>query len=153
MVDFTAGLLDVLMELGFGQASPGDRWRNSSAKLTMLGKALAESTAPNWVDAPAQDPHDNGNALFQMDVDSDDDNVPDFSVPLDLASATEFPDSTSFAGPSTSTSAIAPATDGAGDLATAAEIQHLKRELKRTRRSLKVLKTMQRMSFTLNFIH
>jgi hypothetical protein len=170
VVDFTAGLIDILMELGFGQALPSDRWRNSSAKLAALGKALAESTPPSWVDPPSRDPR-TGDAnmlgLEVMDVDSEDDDNQSFSVPLDLASTNQLSASTSpSAGPSASTSTITPlhqvtaAADDAshqalpaGNVASAAQIQHLQRELKRTRRTLKALKNSQHMSFVLHLIH
>jgi hypothetical protein len=169
VVDFTAGLTDILMELGFGQALPSDRWRNSSAKLATLGKALAESTPPSWVDPPARDPRIGDVDLLGMDVmdaDSEDDGNLSFSVPLDLAT-NQFSASTSpSAGPSASTSAITPlhqviaAADSAshqalpaGNVASAAQIEHLQRELKRTRRTLKALKNSQRMLFALHSIH
>jgi len=155
VVDFTAGLMDILMELGFGQTLPGDRWRHSSTMLTALAKALGESTPPNWVNPPTRDQHAkiqmlvDGKILLTMDDDSEDEGNPSLSVPLDLAGANEF------AGPSTSTLVTAPghlvpdAVDGvspqglpAGNAATAAEVQHLRTLLKRTRRSLKIARSM-----------
>ena len=112
VVDFTSGLMDILMELGFGQALPSDRWQNSSAKLATLGKALAESTPPSWVDTPTRDPcpgDANMLGLEVMDVNSKDDDNLSFSVPLDLASTNQLSTSTSpSASPSASTSTILP---------------------------------------------
>jgi hypothetical protein len=163
VVDFTAGLMDILMELGFSQVLPVDRWRNCSVKLTALAKALGESTPPNWVNPLPQDRHAqvemlaDGNLLITLHDDSEDEDNPSLSMPLDLASTKES------AGPSTSTSAIASshqasdAVDGishqglpAGNATTAEEVQHLRKLLKRTRRSLKIA---HRMSPALHCIH
>jgi hypothetical protein len=171
IVCFTAGLTDILMELAFGQAPPGDRWRDCSAKLTMLAKALEESTSPTWVNPPARDPHAelellvDASALLTMDDDSEDEDNPSLSMPLDLASANSFlPSTSSPAGPSPSTSApshqVGAAAHGTSqqgpstsDMATAAQIEHLQRRLKRTRRVLRILKTTHRTSTDFHFIH
>ncbi len=55
IVDFTAGLMDLLMEMAFDrQALPGIQhgWSCCSTKLTMLAGALASSPPPNWVKPP-----------------------------------------------------------------------------------------------------
>jgi hypothetical protein len=151
VVDFTAGLMDILMELGFGQALPGDRWRNCSARLTVLAKALGESAPPSWVDTPARDQVEvhMSDVLLGMESDSEDEDDPSLSMPLDLASTHQFqPSTSSLPGPSTSTLVITPlqpiatistsnitSPQGlpAGNVGTAAQIQHLQRELKRAR--------------------
>jgi hypothetical protein len=162
VVDFTAGLMDILMDLAFGQAPSGDRWRNCRIKLAALGQALQVSAPPNWVDPPAraqsaqlQSLVDENN-LLSMDGDSEDESYLSLSVPLDLASPHELPvSSSSLAGPSTSTLAIAPVHQAratvddvyrqglpAANAGTPAQLLHLQRLLKRTRRSLKIARRM-----------
>ena len=150
VVDFTAGLMDVLMELGFSEAQPGDRWRSCKARLTALATALAESAPPAWVDLPPRDPHAELDLLVKKQIlltlDPDSENEENES-PLALASAGA--SSSSLAGPSTSTLARPPihqtaatvdATSlqglPAGDVQAAAHILHLQKLLKRMRRSL-----------------
>ena len=162
VVNFTTGLMDILMELGFGQAPPQDRWRSCGAMLTGLANALGESTSPSWVNPPTRGQHAelqllvDTKTLFAMDGDSEDEEGPSLSVPLNLASTNQFsPPSSSLAGPSTLTREIAPhhqvaaTVDGASpqglpvsDVGAAAEIHRLQRELKRTCRSLKLARGM-----------
>ena len=163
VVDFTAGLMDVLMELGFGRAQPGSRWRSCKAKLTMLAKALAESAPPNWVNAPARDRHAelgmlvDRQILLALDDDDDSENEgrsssPDLTSP-NLTSPNEL--LPSLAGPSTSILARPPihptaaTVDGAslqglpaGNVEAAAQVLHLQKLLKRMRRSLQIARGM-----------
>jgi hypothetical protein len=151
VVDFTAGLMDVLMELGFGEAQPGDRWRSCKARLTMLAKALAESAPPNWVEPLARDRHAelgmlvDRQILLALDDDSEDEGSP---PPPNQSSP-------SLAGPSASNLARPPVhqtaatVDGAslqglpaGNAEAAAQVFHLQKLLKRTRRSLKLACSM-----------
>jgi hypothetical protein len=158
VVDFTAGLMDVLMELGFGKAQPGSRWRSCKARLTTLAKALAESAPPRWVETPPRDRHAelgmllDRRILLAMDDDDDSENEGSPSPP-GLASPNEL--SPSLAGPSTSKLARPPIhqtaamVDGAslqglpaGNAEAAAQVFHLHKLLKRTRRSLQIARGM-----------
>ena len=105
VVDFSAGIMNILMELAFSQAPPGDRWRDCGARLVMLAQMLKESAPPDWVDPPAREHGNleslvNVNLLLSMGSDSEDEKHPFPSLALDSSS--------SLAGPSTSASAISP---------------------------------------------
>ena len=148
VVNFSAGLIDILMELAFGEAPPGDRWRDCGDRLVMLARTLKESAPPSWVTPPAREHGDlhslvNANLLLSMGSDCEDETRSFPSLPLG---------SSSLRSPSTSTSAITPrgqvaATASplshqgppASDMATAAQIPQLQGELHKTRRSVKTL--------------
>ena len=103
VVDFSAGMMDILMELAFGQAPPGDRWRDCGARLVMLAQTLKESAPPDWVDPPARERGNlqsviDAHLLLRMDGESEDEKPPFPSLALDSSSP---------AGPSTSASVIA----------------------------------------------
>jgi hypothetical protein len=148
VVNFSAGLIDILMELAFGKAPPGDRWRDCGDRLVTLARTLQESAPPSWVTPPAREHSDleslvNADLLLSMGSDCEDEKRSFPSLPLD---------SSSLHSPSTSTSAIAPrgqvATTAsplshqgppAGNMVTAAQIPQLQGELHETRRSMKTL--------------
>lgn len=161
VVDFSAGLMDILMELAFGLAPRADRWRDCGAKLVILAQTLKESAPPNWVDPPARE-HDDLQSFLDVDVvfalDSDNEDqkcsFPSLAV-----------DSSSLAGPSTSASAMAPSGQvaataspstpqglPAGGIATAAQIPQLQNELGEAHRSLEALTITGRMSTAFFFI-
>jgi hypothetical protein len=134
VVDFSAGLMDILMELAFGQAPPGDRWKDSSARLVMLAQKLKDSPSPSWVNPPAREHGDleslvNANLLLSMGSDSEDEKGPIPFVAFNSSSP---------AVPSTSASAIAPSV--------------LQSELRKTHHSLEALTITECMSTAFFFI-
>lgn len=155
VIDFSAGLMDILMELAFGVAPRAKRWKDCGAQLVMLAQTLKGSAPPRWVDPPAREQDTlqsliNADVLFPLDSDDEDEkcSFPPLSV-----------DSSSLAGPSTSVSAIAPsgqvgatATPStpqelpAGGIASAVQIPPLQGELG------DALTTTRRMSTALLFI-
>jgi hypothetical protein len=161
VVNFSAGLIDILMELAFGKAPPGDRWRNCGDQLVMLARTLKESAPPSWVTPPAQEHGDldslvDANILLSMGSDCEDEKRSFPSLPLK---------SSSLRSPSTSTSAIAPRRQVAAtaspsshqgppadDIATAAQISQLQGEMHKTRHSMKALTITECMFPTIFFI-
>ena len=149
------------MELAFGRAPPGDRWRDCGARLIMLAQTLKESAPPDWVDPPAREggPLDSmidAHLLLTVDCESEDEQRPFPSLA---------PDSSSPAGPSTSASAIAPSARvavaaspsshqglPAHEMAPASQIPQLQSELNKTRHSLRPLTITNRMFTTFFFI-
>jgi hypothetical protein len=159
VVDFSAGIMDILMELAFGQAPPGDRWRDCGARLVTLAQALKESAPPDWVNPPTRE-HGNleslvkAHLLLSMGSDSEDEKNPFPSIALH---------SNSLAGPSTSASAIAPGGQAtatalpsshqglpARGMSIAVEIPQQQSQLKTTK--LRTLTLTKRMSTTFLFI-
>jgi hypothetical protein len=148
------------MELAFGQAPPGDRWRDCGARLVMLAETLKASAPPDWVDPPAReggklDSVIDAHLLLSMDGESEDEKHPFPSLALHSSSP---------AGPSTSASAIAPSARvavaaspsshqglPAHEMAPTSQIpRQLQSELNKTHHSLRSL-TITNCTFTTFF--
>src|SRR6266849_4441565 len=152
VVDFSASLMDILMELAFGVAARGKRWKDCGAKLIMLAQTLKESPPPPWVD-PLLREHSGLESLVNLvslGCDSEDEKC---SFPSLTA------DPSSLAGTSTSASAVAPSSQVAATaspsspqgppdsgMATAAQIPPLQSELEEAHRSLEALRITGRTS-------
>lgn len=111
VVNFSAGLTDILMELAFGKAARGKRWRDCGAKLVVLAQTLKDSPPPLWVN-PSVRAHDGLQSLIDHNL------VTSFAVDSDDEECS-FPSRdvkpTSTAGPSTGQ---APPTDDTAEIVT-----------------------------------
>lgn len=160
VVDFSAGLIDIIMMLGFGEGPSGARWQQCGVELNKLAKALESSTAPAWVIVPRCDPLGSmDDSLITMEGDSDEEDGPASFVPFEdrsihaVTTSTSASASTSLPAPSSSTSTARatpppPATDFAVvpyhsnqvvDPVARMEIDRLTLELRRVRRTVKTL--------------
>ena len=155
VVHFSAGLMDILMELAFGVAPRGKHWKDCGAKLVMLALTLKDSPPPPWVDPPAREYNSLESLvnLFPLGSDSEDENCSFPSLAVNPSS---------LAGASTSTSAVAPSGQVAattspsspqgppgGGMVTVTQISPLPSELEE---ALRITRRMSTAFFSIGYL-